>query len=82
MENDDVKKYKEDLADDMKNRHHMHNRMWGGLILVAIGSLLLARKLGAYIPDWLLSWPMLLIACGLLIGFKSNFRNVPGVFIQ
>jgi predicted membrane protein len=78
MENDDIKKYKEDVEDDIKNRHHGHGHMWGGLILVAAGGLLLARKLGAYIPDWLLSWPMLLIACGLLIGFKSNFRNAGG----
>lgn len=78
MENDDAKKYKEDVSDDIRNRHHVHNHMWGGLILVAVGGLLLARRLGAYIPEWLLSWPMLLIAFGLLIALKSNFRNAGG----
>ena len=77
MENDDKKKYEEDIQKNV-SQHHRHNHMFGGLILIAAGGLLLAKRLGAYIPDWLLSWHMLLIAIGLLIGFKSNFKNAGG----
>ncbi len=56
-------------------------RMWSGIILLIAGILLLAYKMGAPIPEWVLTWPMLLIAIGLLIGVKSRFHN-PGAFIM
>lgn len=46
-----------------------------GLFLVAAGILILADKMGALVPDWLISWPMALIAVGFLIGLRHNFRN-------
>ncbi|MBV9962842.1 MAG: hypothetical protein JO072_11400 [Parafilimonas sp.] len=57
------------------------NRFWSGLLLFAAGGLLMARKLGADIPDWLFSWYTLLIAVGLLISFKSGFRNAGGLIM-
>ncbi len=56
-------------------------RIWSGLILIAAGVLLLAYKMGAPIPGWVFTWPVLLIAIGLLTGFKSRFQN-PGAFIM
>ena len=56
-------------------------RRWSGLILIIAGVLLLAQKMGAPIPGWIFTWPMLLIAMGLLIGVKSNFHN-PGALIM
>ena len=56
-------------------------RIWSGLILIAAGILLLAYKMGAPIPGWVFTWPVLLIAIGLLTGFKSHFQN-PGAFIM
>jgi predicted membrane protein len=53
-------------------------RIWSGLLLLAVGGLLLARQIGANIPDWMFHWPMLLIAIGLLISLKSGFRNAGG----
>ena len=73
MENDNIKKYQERAY-----RQHRHNHIFGGLIFIAAGGLLLARRMGANIPDWLLSWPMFLIAIGILISVKSNFRNSGG----
>lgn len=49
-------------------------RVLAGLILLAIGAMLIARKMGFYFPDWLFSWEMLLIAIGSFIGAKNNFR--------
>jgi hypothetical protein len=49
--------------------------IWVGLIVVLIGSCLLAREFGAWFPNWLFSWPMLLICFSLLIGAKNGFRD-------
>jgi predicted membrane protein len=50
-------------------------RIWAGLFLLLVGGVLLLDQLGFPLPDWLFSWHILLIAIGLFIGFRSNFRN-------
>src|SRR5690606_393979 len=56
-------------------------RMWAGIIIVGIGAILLAGRLGldwlfpAWIFNWHNMWPMMLIVIGLIIGGNSNFRN-------
>jgi predicted membrane protein len=72
MEQNDKRKY---------NRSHGSGHVFSGLILLAAGALLLASRAGAPVPDWLFSWHSLLIAIGLFIGFRSNFRN-PGWVIM
>ena len=57
------------------------NRMWSGLLLLAAGGLLLARQVGADLPAWMFHWHMILIAIGLLISFKSGFKNVGGLIM-
>lgn len=56
-------------------------RIWSGILLLTAGVLLLAYKMGAPLPGWLFTWPVLIIAIGLLTGFKSKFHN-PGAFIM
>ncbi len=56
-------------------------RIWSGVILLVAGSLLLAYKMGAPIPSWVFTWPVLLIAIGFLTGVKSRFHNA-GAFIM
>ncbi|WP_184548986.1 LiaF transmembrane domain-containing protein [Mucilaginibacter sp. FT3.2] len=47
-----------------------------GIILLAVGALLLFKQLTFFfIPGWLFSWPMWLIAWGLYLGGKHNFKN-------
>lgn len=47
-----------------------------GIILLAVGGLLLIKQLSFFlIPGWLFSWPMWLIGWGLYIGAKHNFKN-------
>jgi predicted membrane protein len=55
-------------------------RLWSGIILLAAGILLLAYKMGAPIPWWFFTWPVLLIGIGILTGIKSRFHN-PGALI-
>ena len=57
--------------DTQRYRGAGNPRIWSGLILVAAGVLLLAYKMGAPIPQWVFTWPVLLIAIGLLAGIKT-----------
>ena len=50
-------------------------RVWAGLVVIAVGTIWIAREAGADIPRWLTSGPMLLIALGFFIGARHNFRN-------
>ena len=56
-------------------------RIWSGFFLVIIGLLLLGYKMGAPIPGWIFTWPVLLIAIGFFVLLKSRFYN-PGGFIM
>jgi len=71
MDQNEIQRYA-----DKKN-----SRIWSGVILVIAGILLLAYKIGAPIPSWIFSWPVLLILIGLLTGIKSGFHNA-GSFIM
>ncbi len=51
------------------------NRLIGGFMFILVGSLVFARKLGVLFPDWLFTWPMFLIALGVYVGAKHNFKN-------
>ena len=55
------------------------NRPLAGLILIIIGSVLLARQLDVDVPRWIFSWEMLLIGVGLYFGARSSFK--PGGWI-
>jgi predicted membrane protein len=50
-------------------------RALGGLIIIVVGTLLLARQVGADLPYWIFSWPMFLIALGIYIGARHSFRQ-------
>jgi hypothetical protein len=53
-----------------------------GVILLAIGSILLIRQFDWFlIPDWIFSWPMWIIAWGLYMGAKYNFRKTSWIII-
>ncbi|WP_205508789.1 LiaF transmembrane domain-containing protein [Longitalea arenae] len=48
-----------------------------GLLLLCIGTLLLLRALGVPFPTWFFTWPMIIVAFGLLAGAGNAFRD-PG----
>jgi hypothetical protein len=67
--------YENRRSEGYQMQHHNNNgRIIGGVIIIAIGAFLLAKKMGIYIPSWIMSWQMLLIAIGFLIGAKNSFR--------
>jgi len=55
-------------------------KKWVGIIFLVIGLLMLSKQLGVFIPDWVMSWPMLLIIIGIVAGRKHNYQN-PGSYI-
>lgn len=71
-------------------KSHRRGKVLGGLLIVAIGSLFLARELGVEIPFWVFSWKTLLIGIGLVLAIKHKFRHpgwivligVGGVFLM
>lgn len=66
---------------DQRFRGSRGSRIWSGIVLVGAGLLLLAYKMGAPIPGWIFTWPVLLIAIGIMSGIRSKFRN-PGSIIM
>ena len=49
-----------------------------GVIILGIGLVLLFRKFGLYIPDWVLTWPMILIAVGSYTLISQQFKSFFG----
>ncbi|WP_345953308.1 DUF5668 domain-containing protein [Mucilaginibacter sp. PAMB04168] len=58
------------------NSPQNNGKVFAGLILLAVGSLLLLHQFADFFfPSWLFSFPMLLIVIGLFVGFKNNFKS-------
>lgn len=56
-------------------------KIMAGLVLLAIGLVMLLRNAGLHFPFWFINWEMIVIAIGLFIGLRSNFRH-PAWFIM
>jgi hypothetical protein len=54
--------------------HHYNSRTIVGAIILVIGSLLLIGQFDL-IPDWLFSWPIILIGAGVYLGIKTQFKK-------
>jgi predicted membrane protein len=65
---------------ESKEPNFKNGRILSGIILILVGSLFFAKKLGVLFPEWLFTWPMFLVALGFYVGGKHNFRN-PGWLI-
>lgn len=50
-------------------------RLLGGLVIVIIGGVFLARQMGIAMPYWLFNFEMLIILIGVFIGAKHGFRD-------
>ena len=69
--------------EDQQNQNITNNtgKVWTGLVIVAIGSLLLLDNMGLNLPSWLFKWSNILIVIGLFIGIKHRFKH-SGWFIM
>ena len=60
---------------DDRNSRRGPGRVWAGLFLLLVGGVLLLDQMGFPLPDWLFSWHILLVALGVFIGLRHNFRG-------
>ncbi len=58
-----------------KEQNREGSKVIAGVIIVAVGVALLLRNIGFLLPNWLFTWPMILILVGIYTGFKHNFKN-------
>lgn len=63
------------MTTDDRNSRRGPGRIWAGLFLLLVGGVLLLDQMGFPLPDELFHWHVLLIALGLFIGFRHNFRG-------
>jgi predicted membrane protein len=49
---------------------------WIGLIVLAVGIIILLRNLDLPLPAFLFSWPMILIVVGFIVAVKEEFKGV------
>jgi predicted membrane protein len=78
-----MKDYKQELTDKVNEEWKSPNkfdnrsgRIFGGLVLVVIGGVFLARQFGIEFPVWLFSWSSLLIVLGIFIGARHSFKGL------
>jgi predicted membrane protein len=50
--------------------------LWAGVIVLCIGLFIFLRKAGMDLPDWIFSWPMILVLVGFVMGAKSKFQGI------
>ena len=63
--------------------------LWTGIVILLVGVAALLRVTTNDLPDWLFTWPMLLVVIGMVSGISSGFRGsswfimllVGGVFL-
>ncbi|MFC5282181.1 LiaF transmembrane domain-containing protein [Pedobacter alpinus] len=60
---------------ETQNKTSKNGKKVVGAAILIIGLALLAKQLGADLPRWLFSWPMLLIVIGIANGIKHQFKN-------
>ncbi len=52
-----------------------------GLLVIAVGVVILMKQMGMDFPHWLLSWKTLLIGIGIVNLIRHNFRNIAGYIL-
>jgi predicted membrane protein len=72
----------ENMSEKWSDRHQSRSSgVWTGILLVLIGTdYFLVNSHPPILPEWMWSWEVLLIAMGLFIGIRHNFRS-PAWFI-
>lgn len=56
-------------------KNQRRGRVWAGLLIIFAAGLYFLKEAGYLIPSWIFTWPVLLIAIGVVSGIKHQFRN-------
>ncbi len=77
METDDIRtEIEHEILKAQKS--HRRGKIAGGLGIVFFGVVYLLKQLGYHIPDYLLSWQMILIVIGIVVLIKHKFSKFHG----
>lgn len=64
------------MTTTLNNFHKINGKTMAGIIVLIIGAILLVDQLDLlFFPHWLFSWPMWIIAYGVYLGGKYNFKK-------
>lgn len=63
------------MTDNCMGTNTKSNEKWIGLTILAVGVIILLRNLHLPVPTIFFSWPMILIAIGLVVALRDNFRG-------
>lgn len=69
------------MNNNLQRRFSGSGKLAVGFIFLTAGVLLFLSKFGYFIPEWILSWPVLLIALGALFLIKSGGRRPQGFIL-
>lgn len=58
-----------------KSINKKNNKQWFGVLLIIIGVLFLAKTFELPLPNWVYTWPMLLVGIGIYSGIVSKFKD-------
>ena len=67
--------YKNDPSFKDWQKGQRRGQVCAGLIIILAGAIYMYKLLGYFIPDWIFTWPMILIAGGLVSGIKHGFKH-------
>lgn len=67
--------------DENWERNQRNSKIFGGLLVITAGVLILLNQIGFAFPPFLLSWEMILIAIGSVMLVKHNFKKT-GAYIM
>jgi hypothetical protein len=73
------KKFRDDSSFQVGGNSKSTTFLIGAFVVLA-GFFILLRRMGVPIPHWLISWEMILIVVGLVMGIRSGFRDISWVF--
>lgn len=57
------------------NPQPSNSHIWVGAFLLLVGAIFLLKRLGIELPDFLISWQMILIAIGIFVGVRKDFQG-------
>lgn len=69
----DTRNKNEEMIHQHYKKQNSGKKMFG-LLLVGVGVVWALRQGGVPLPEWIFSWGLLLIAVGLVNGYKHNFK--------
>jgi predicted membrane protein len=59
-----------------ESKNAISGRVLAGVLIITVGLLIFADRSGMLLlPDWLISWPMILIVIGSYLGIRHGFRG-------